>query len=107
MPASASALRAAACPLLDLLVWIDAPQLLLRHPTIEAGADDAAPAAATALDLGQHTGLQLRGKAAVAVVLVVQRHQLVLVLRADHRGAPAREKRVVDPALRAFPVANP
>src|SRR5207237_4226380 len=92
---------------LDLLVRIDAPELILHHPPVEARSGDPTPAPGTALHRSQHAGLELRQNRGIAVALIVQRNELILVLRRYQRGALAGQEGVIDPPLRAFPVANP
>src|SRR2546423_1914005 len=77
-PAEAAPLRGAI--LLDLLVWIDAPQARLLDPAVEAFADETAPPVLAALHHGEHAVLKLRVYRARGFRLVVQRQQLVLTL---------------------------
>ena len=90
-----------------LLVRIDAPEPLLHDPAVEAGAGDLAPAAGAALDRRHDARLQARRPSRLAIVGgVVERDQLVLGLGGHQRRAPAGQQRMIDPALRAFPIAD-
>src|SRR5262249_31981068 len=62
----------------DLLVRIDAPELLLHDPPVEARPGNAAPASGAAFDRGEHARLQPRDHRGAAVTLVIERHQLFL-----------------------------
>src|SRR5262245_12368846 len=92
--------------LLDLLARIDAPEPLLRYPAVEARPADAAPRSGAALHRAEYAGLQPGDHIRACIRLGLQRDQRVLLLGLYQRGAAAGQHRVIDPALRAFPVAN-
>ena len=58
------------------------------------------------LHRGEHARLQARHQGALRIGLVVERHQLVRLLRRHQRGAPAGQQRVIDPALGPLPIAD-
>src|SRR5437763_574705 len=77
-PAEAAPLRREI--LLDLLVWIDAPQARLLDAAVEAFADQTAPAILAALHGGEHAVLKLRSDGTCGIRLIVQRQQFILGL---------------------------
>src|SRR4051812_18579037 len=92
---------------LQFLVGVDAPEALLFDPAVKTIAGDTAPAAGAFLYLRHHAGLQTRGNRAVRIGSVVERREVVPGFHGDDRGAAARQHRVINPALRAFGIANP
>ena len=99
--------RALRSDLLDLLVRVDAPQALLLDPAVEALAGDAAPAVRCSASRCRGRRLQLRDDAPrPRPAWRAARTARPCPRRRDQRGAPAGQQRVVDPALRAFAVAD-
>ena len=63
---------------LDLLVRINAPQLVLLDPAVKTVAGDLAPFAGAVFDRAQHADLQLRRHRALGVGLGIDRRQVGL-----------------------------
>src|SRR5580692_5450561 len=91
---------------LDLLVRINAPQLVLLDPAVKAVAGDLAPFAGAVLDRAQHADLQLCRHRAFGVGFGVDRRQVGLRFQLHGRGALARQQRVIDPAFGAVGIAD-
>src|SRR5690348_12271877 len=99
-PAVNSSLR----PSVEFLVGVDAPELLLLDPAVEAFARDVAPGAVAFLHRAGDAGLQLGDDGGLRVAGLAQQREFFLAH--DHAGAPAGEEGVVDPALGPFAVAD-
>src|SRR5260370_2890544 len=93
--------------LFDLLVRIDAPELLLNNPAVEARSVNTTPAARATLDSREHTRLQSGDHSGVAVALVVKVHEFFLVLGGDDHWTPPCQNRALYPSPAAFPTATP
>src|SRR5580704_18039713 len=90
----------------DLLVRINAPQLVLLDPAVKNVAGDLAPFAGAVFDRAQHADLQLRRDRALSVGFGIDRRQVGLRFQLHGRGALARQQRVIDPALAAVGIAD-